>query len=87
MSLDGKVQYTKWLSPAHNLAWMKCAESMCHVFLRQPEASGSYRRQLRFLPVGPTGRRGEHIHGDLEEKYEALEVAEQGDVPVPLRGV
>jgi hypothetical protein len=25
------------------------------------------------------------IHSNLEEKYEALEVAEQGDAPVPLR--
>ncbi len=25
------------------------------------------------------------IHGDLEEKYGALETAEQGNAPVPLR--
>ena len=27
-----------------------------------------------------------HIHSDLEEKYEALEAAEQGNAPVPLHG-
>jgi len=26
------------------------------------------------------------IHGDLEEKYGALETAEQGNAPVPLHG-
>ena len=27
-----------------------------------------------------------HIHSDLEEKYEAPEAVEQGNVPVPLHG-
>ena len=27
-----------------------------------------------------------HIHSDLEEKYKALEAAEQGSAPVPLHG-
>ena len=27
-----------------------------------------------------------HIHSDLEEKYEALEAAGQGNAPVPLHG-
>ncbi len=28
-----------------------------------------------------------HIYRDLDEKYAALETAEQGNAPVPLRGV
>ena len=28
-----------------------------------------------------------HIHSDLEERYKALEAAEQGSAPVPLHGV
>ncbi len=29
----------------------------------------------------------QHIHRDLEEKYEAVVAAEQGDAPTVLRGV